>query len=47
MLRKVLVKKLLQISKGNISGFLLIPNGFAPVKGKKSLDFTNTSLFFL
>ena len=28
-------EKIVTDKKGNISGFLLIPNGFAPVKGKE------------
>ena len=39
-------EKIVTDNKGNISGFFLIPNGFAPVKGKKSLDFTNNPSSF-
>ena len=39
-------EKIVTDKNGNISGFLLVPNGFAPVKGKKSLDFTNTPSSF-
>lgn len=35
-------EKIVTDDKGNISGFFLIPNGFSPVKGKKTLDFANT-----
>ena len=39
-------EKIVTDKKGNISGFFLIPNGFAPVKGKKSLDLSNTPSSF-
>ncbi len=39
-------EKIVTDKKGNISGFFLIPNGFAPVKGKKSLDLSNNPSSF-
>ena len=35
-------EKIVTDSKGNISGFFLIPNGFAPRKGRKTLDLVNS-----
>ena len=35
-------EKIVTDDKGNISGFFLIPNGFAPRKSRKSLDITNS-----
>ena len=33
-------------SNGNISGQILIPNGYAPIKGKKTVDYQFISSFF-
>lgn len=33
-------------SNGNISGQILIPNGYAPIKGKKTVDYQFISTFF-
>ena len=39
-------EKIVTDNKGNISGFFLIPNGFAPRKSRKSLDMTNSPSIF-
>lgn len=39
-------EKIVTDDKGNISGFFLIPNGFAPRKSRKSLDMTNSPSIF-